>query len=94
MNEFLSAVAVKDNHMRQAAAKFVRSILDHANVEVVPASSELFRKGLEMYSQRADKTYSCVDCMSMVVMKDRNITDILTLDHHFAQESFVLLMEA
>ena len=47
-----------------------------------------------MYSQRADKSYSCVDCMSMVVMEDRNITEVLTLDRHFSQEAFVLLMEA
>lgn len=94
LNEFLSAVADKDGRACQAAAKFVWGILDHADIEVVPASSRLFQKGLEMYSQRADKSYSCVDCMSMVVMEDRNITEVLTLDRHFSQEAFVLLMEA
>ena len=94
LNEFLSAIAKNDRRIRQAAARFVWSILDNTGVEVVPASSELFHKGLEMYNQRADKTYSCVDCMSMIIMKERNITDVLTSDGHFSQESFVLLMTA
>ena len=34
-----------------------------------------------------------VDCMSMVLMERRRITHILTNDHHFRQEGFILVIE-
>ncbi|MCS4185174.1 hypothetical protein [Salinibacter ruber] len=33
-----------------------------------------------------------VDCMSMVIMQDRDIREVLTNDDHFAQEGFVVLL--
>ena len=32
------------------------------------------------------------DCISFVAMENENITDVLTGDHHFEQEGFVVLM--
>ena len=94
LNEFLSAVSGGGERIRLAATDFVWNLLNDADVDVVPASSKLFQQGLNMYQQRADKAYSCVDCMSMVVMKEQKINEIPTLDRHFSQESFLLLMEA
>ncbi len=36
-----------------------------------------------------DKEWSFTDCVSYVVMKQREITDVFTFDHHFAQMGFV-----
>ena len=65
-----------------------------ADVEIVPASRELFRKGCELHSQRPDKEWSLTDCTSFVVMKERNIEGALTSDHHFAQAGFQPLINA
>ena len=59
---------------------------------VVPQSPELFAAGLDLYSRRPDKTYSMVDCISMVVCSDRGITDVLTYDHDFEREGFRALL--
>jgi len=47
---------------------------------------------LELYARRLDKEYSLTDCISMNVMRDEGITDILTNDHHFTQEGFTILI--
>ena len=44
-----------------------------------------------VYGQRLDKGYSLTDCISMIVMEQMGITEVLTYDKHFAQEGFTLL---
>ncbi|MDY6803818.1 MAG: hypothetical protein SXA11_08435 [Cyanobacteriota bacterium] len=66
--------------------------MDDANVEVVYQSYDLFNAGLQLYEQRLDKGYSMVDCISMVVMRYRSLTEVLTHDQHFKQEGFTILL--
>ncbi len=47
---------------------------------------------LETLPTDAAKEYSFIDCISMAAMKERKIFQILTNDHHFAQEGFEILM--
>ena len=65
-------------------------ILD--TVEVVPADPELFDRGLDLYTRRPDKAWSLTDCISFVVMSDRDLTEALTGDHHFEQAGFRALL--
>ena len=51
-----------------------------------------FKGGLALYERRPDKKYSLTDCITMNVMKREGIKEILTNDHHFAQEGFVRLL--
>lgn len=37
------------------------------------------------------RTYSLVDCISMVVMEERGIQHVLTNDHHFTQAGFTVV---
>jgi predicted nucleic acid-binding protein len=41
---------------------------------------------------RPDKGYSLTDCVSMLVMRQEGITEILTHDIHFTQEGFTKLL--
>jgi len=43
---------------------------------------------------RLDKSYSFVDCASMVICKERGIEEVLTADHDFEQEGFRILLVA
>ncbi|HMG73540.1 MAG TPA: hypothetical protein VK582_08565 [Pyrinomonadaceae bacterium] len=38
--------------------------------------------------ERPDKGYSLTDCISMNVMRERGLTDVLTNDPHFRQEGY------
>ena len=61
-------------------------------VTIVPASSALIAQGLDLYARRSDKAWSLTDCISMVVMQQRGLTEALTPDHHFEQAGFVALL--
>lgn len=78
--------------LRQSAAHLVRNALDNFDIEIVKHSYELFLAGLELYEARPDKGYSVTDCISMNLMRERGILEVLTHDHHFAQEGFVVLI--
>jgi predicted nucleic acid-binding protein len=91
LTEFLAASAGR--LLRAEAAGFVRSILSHPRVQVVPQSRDSFLAGLKLYEARPDKGYSLTDCISMATMRAASITRVLTNDHHFLQEGFEILMK-
>jgi len=94
LTEFLAALSKSGPHLRCTAVTMVRAILDNPNVRVVPQSRDSFRNGLARYEARSDKQYSLQDCISMNVMESESISDVLTNDHHFAQEGFTVLMKS
>jgi predicted nucleic acid-binding protein len=93
LTEFLTAFSGSRPNLRQQAAKIVRAIISSPDVKVIPQSRESFLRGLQLYEQRGDKEYSLTDCISMNAMKSESIAEILTNDHHFAQEGFGVLIK-
>ena len=65
---------------------------DDENWIVVEASHELFERGLALFSQRPDKSWSLTDCISFVVMQEHALSEALTADCHFEQAGFVPLL--
>lgn len=61
-------------------------------VEIIRLDETLFDKAFTLYKSHADKTWSLVDCISFVVMRENSITDALTHDGHFVQAGFRALM--
>ena len=93
LSEFLTAVCARGDHSRRLACRSVREILNDPSVEVVAQSHESFLAGLALYERRPDKQYSLADCISMNVMRQQRIHEILTHDRHFSQEGFVRLLK-
>lgn len=93
LSEFLAAVSAHGDHARRLACRLVREILNDPGIEVVAQSHESFLSGLALYERRPDKEYSLADCISMNVMRQLGIREILTHDRHFSQEGFVRLLE-
>jgi uncharacterized protein len=77
---------------RKIASDFVHDLRSDPDVIVLPASQELFDAGLELYSQRLDKEWSLTDCISFVVMRQNNLNEVLSADHHFQQAGFQILL--
>lgn len=94
LTEFLTFFAESGRANRTRAAQVVRRFAYESRLAIVPADRTLFIDALALYEARPDKEYSLVDCMSMTLMKQRGITHVLTNDHHFAQEGFVVLSDA
>ena len=61
--------------------------------ELIKASDDLWRAGIDLYQRRPDKGWSLTDCISFVVMERLKITDALTADHHFEQAGFNALLK-
>lgn len=88
--EFLNFFCGYGPRMREAAVSMADTVL--LGAEVTPQNHEIFLSGLKLYRERLDKGYSLTDCISMVIMREYSITDVLTHDKHFAQEGFCVLL--
>lgn len=93
LSEFLAALSGGGPPIRRVAVDVVRAIHSSPNVKVIPQTRETFLRALERYERRMDKEYSLTDCSSMNAMDAEHITQILTHDHHFAQEGYVLMVK-
>lgn len=89
LTEVLAYFSGQGPRSRTETARSVRRIL--RQMTVVELHRSLFNAALDLYEARPDKEYSLVDCMSMVIMRQRGITTVLTNDHHFTQEGFTIL---
>ncbi len=77
---------------RQAAVKLLKSLSVDPNVEIVPITEQLYTQAFQLYCSRADKEWGLVDCVSFIVMQEREITQALTGDEHFQQAGFRALL--
>lgn len=88
--EWLNALA--DTTTRATAAEGYRRAHADSRVEVVPFDPELNAAAVGLYRSRADKDWSLTDCLSIMVMERRRLTEALTTDHHFEQAGMKALM--
>lgn len=78
--------------IKHRVAQAIHNILNNEKSEVIFHTHDQFLNGLKLYESRLDKGYSLTDCISMNVMRERGIIEVLTHDRHFAQEGFVVLI--
>lgn len=76
---------------KQEAIQAIEDLLSSEDVEIVRLTAELFNKAFELYKTRQDKEWGLVDCISFVVMQNRNIRAALAFDQHFIQAGFQAL---
>lgn len=86
------ADANADPDMRAGFKKLFRVLENDDPVEIIPASHDLFQRGLELYFDRPDKEWSLTDCISFTAMRDQNLIAALTGDRHFEQAGFIALL--
>lgn len=77
---------------RAAAVTLFDAIKLDPTIEIIPLSEALYEEGLKLFRQHQDKEWGLTDCVSFVVMRDRNVTDALTADGHFRQAGFQALL--
>jgi len=92
LTETLNYFAESIEFLRQKSVEDVQAILLNQNVEIISSRHEVFLDAIELYSLRPDKGYSLTDCISMLIMREFEISEILTHDHHFTQEGFQILL--
>jgi predicted nucleic acid-binding protein len=90
--ETLALVARAGEALRRDGVSLVRDLSADDACTVVDCSSALIEAALTLYEARGDKTYSLTDCASMVICRERGITDVATADRDFVQEGSTALL--
>lgn len=73
-------------------ARSIDVFMLNPRIMVIEGSRRRFSSGFDLYKVRLDKGYSLTDCVSMNIMRERGIGEILTNDDHFEQEGFRFLL--
>jgi uncharacterized protein len=92
LTELLDGLAQRGTHLREAAARAVRTILNDPRVTVYRQSRESFLAGLCLYEQRNDKATALWIAYPMTTMRRHGISEVPTNDHHFIQEGFKVVL--
>lgn len=90
--ELLNYLSGRGSQLREAAGSAVQAICRNPNITVVPQTRDLFRRALDRYVARGDKTWGLTDCASFLIMEERGISEALAHDHDFEQAGFVALL--
>lgn len=77
---------------RRAAIHLLTSLDEDPRVEIIPISEPLYERALQIYRERHDKEWGLTDCISFIVMQDRDLSGALTTDEHFQQAGFHALL--
>ena len=77
---------------RERFGELLRYLRADLNTEIVHSTHELWERGAHLHLRRADKEWSLTDCISFVIMEERELSEALTADHHFEQAGFRVLL--
>jgi predicted nucleic acid-binding protein len=88
LGEYLTFFASGSDTLRHRAATSVKHIIANPVIRVIPQRRFSFLSGLDLYSQRPDKGYGLIDCISMQTMRREGLTEALTNDRQIEQEGF------
>lgn len=94
--EVLAFISRYDPRTRLQGVELVRRILSgNSQFELVYATEERLQAAVDLYAQRLDQSYSLADCLSMTLMDELGITEVLTYDSDFHGEGrFTILPPA
>ena len=92
LTEVLNYVSNRGSNTRRQAAAMWRDLHSHPSAIVIPGTARLLERASHLYEQMADKSWSLTDCASILIMRERSISEVLTSDHHFEQAGFKILL--
>lgn len=84
--------ALSKRRYRQSAIKLLAALEADLTIGIVPLTEEIYSEAFSLYTNRPDKEWGLVDCVSFVVMQERKISSALTTDDHFVQAGFRALL--
>ena len=82
---------LNSRNLHYKAVEVGNRLLESPDIELIEIDGTLFSRGWQHFEKHKDKSYSFTDCLSFVVMQQREISTALTLDNHFVQAGFQIL---
>jgi uncharacterized protein len=92
LTEVLNYYSERGDYFRREALRIIKHLMTREDFNLIYHGKYLFHLALERFEDRQDKGYSLTDCMSMVVMENNAVQEVLTSDKHFRQAGFTILM--
>lgn len=91
LDETYTGLLTKVGHF--AAVDFGEKIRAAKTVRVIHVTEEIEDQAWDLFKQYSDKDFSFTDCTSFVVMRQLNLGEAFTNDHHFEQMEFEILLK-
>ena len=92
LDETYTGLLMKVGHF--AAVDFGERIRGTQTVQVIRITEELEKEAWNLFKHYSDKEFSFTDCTSFVVMRQWNLMEAFTNDHHFEQMGFAVLLKS
>lgn len=77
---------------RRSGVTLLQKLESDPRLLIVEISKGVYQSAFRLFSERLDKEWGLIDCVSFVVMKERRINLALTTDVHFVQAGFSALL--
>lgn len=90
LNETANALSAPK--YRRSVVEFHKRLVVSPRIEIVFIDERHWKAGWKLYEERSDKAWSLTDCISMVVMREKNLAEVVTHDEHFRQAGFKILL--
>lgn len=87
-----TANALCDPSFKPSVLAFHHNLERSSRIEHVFVDPSLWSNTWALFEKRLDKAWSLTDCISIIVMQERGIKDVLTSDRHFVQAGFNALL--
>ncbi len=91
LDETYTGLLMKVGHF--AAVDFGERIRNSRTVQIIHITEDIEDEAWKLFKQYSDKNFSFTDCTSFVVMRQVNMVEAFTGDHHFEQMQFVALLK-
>jgi predicted nucleic acid-binding protein len=78
---------------RKTGQSLIYNILNSKNYIVHPFNEYIYLNVIKIYFSRNDKEWGLTDCYSFQLMKEQNISKVLTADKHFKQFGMEILLK-
>ncbi|MGL6344062.1 MAG: type II toxin-antitoxin system VapC family toxin [Waterburya sp.] len=80
-------------HLKPVAISVIKAIKMSQKWESILINELFFERAFTLYQKMNDKEWGLVDCSSIVIAKEREITEVFSTDRHFKQAGFTILLE-
>jgi len=91
VDETVTLLLVRHSHA--AASDFLQTVTTTEWLRFEWIDSDRFRAAADLFTRHHDKEWSFTDCVSFALMRELDIQDTFTTDHHFRQAGFNPLLE-
>jgi len=79
-------------HQRSLAVYLYDRLRSSPQVEIIQVVQATEEQAWDLFRERQDKDWGMTDCVSFVVMRDRDLQEAFTNDRHFEQAGFIRLL--